>query len=73
MNPPFLLSKLSEIAGNNAIITTEVGQNQICAANYYRVQSPSTFISSGGMGTMGHTDKSKAFINMLEPFGIIEV
>jgi acetolactate synthase-1/2/3 large subunit len=54
INPPFLLSKLSELTDSKAIITTEVGQNQIWAANYYRVKSPSTFISSGGMGTMGY-------------------
>lgn len=54
INPPLLIHKLSELAGNKAIITTEVGQNQIWAANYYRIASPRTFISSGGMGTMGY-------------------
>ena len=54
ISPPFLLSCLSDLANENAIITTEVGQNQIWAANYYKTQNPMTFISSGGMGTMGY-------------------
>jgi len=54
VSPPFLLSRLAELAGDKAIITTEVGQNQIWAANYYKIQLPRTFISSGGMGTMGY-------------------
>ncbi len=54
ISPTFLLSRLSELTDNKAIITTEVGQNQIWAANYYKTQSPRTFISSGGMGTMGY-------------------
>jgi len=53
VNPKYLLSILSEVAGEDAIITTEVGQNQIWAANHYKVKKPRTFITSGGMGTMG--------------------
>lgn len=53
VNPKYLLSILSGIAGEDAIITTEVGQNQIWAANHYSVSKPRTFITSGGMGTMG--------------------
>jgi acetolactate synthase-1/2/3 large subunit len=54
VKPQYLLTALSEIAGEDAIITTEVGQNQIWAANYYRVRKPGKFISSGGLGTMGY-------------------
>ena len=54
VRPQYLLSLLSEIAGADAIVTTEVGQHQIWAANHYRIQKPRTFISSGGMGTMGY-------------------
>lgn len=53
INPPYLLKLLGSKAGS-AIITTEVGQNQIWAANHYPVHLPRTFISSGGMGTMGY-------------------
>lgn len=54
VHPPSLMRKLAEIAGPEAIVTTEVGQNQIWAANHYPVALPRTFISSGGMGTMGY-------------------
>ncbi len=52
--PPYLMACLGEKAGPSAIITTEVGQNQIWAANHYPVKLPGTFITSGGMGTMGY-------------------
>jgi len=54
VNPKYLMSILADKAGENAVITTEVGQNQIWAANYFKVRKPRTFISSGGMGTMGY-------------------
>lgn len=54
IKPPYLLQILGEKAGPEAIITTEVGQNQIWAANHYPVSRPRSFISSGGMGTMGY-------------------
>lgn len=54
VKPQYLLSLLSEIAGEEAVVTTEVGQNQIWSANNYRIKYPRTFISSGGMGTMGY-------------------
>lgn len=53
VKPQYLLSVLSEMADENTVVATEVGQNQIWAANYYRVKKPRTFITSGGMGTMG--------------------
>ena len=54
INPKYLLSILSEYLPEEAVITTEVGQNQIWAANNYNVRSPKTFITSGGLGTMGY-------------------
>src|SRR5690606_15366786 len=54
VKPQYLVTLLSEIAGEDTIITTEVGQNQIWAANYYNIKKPRTFITSGGMGTMGY-------------------
>ncbi|MCS7120100.1 MAG: biosynthetic-type acetolactate synthase large subunit [Nitrososphaerota archaeon] len=53
LSPPRLLSELRKILPENAIITTEVGQNQMWAALYMKVYKPRTFISSGGLGTMG--------------------
>ncbi len=54
INPRRLLSMLSEIAEGNTVFTTEVGQNQIWAANHLRIKNPRSFITSGGMGTMGY-------------------
>lgn len=51
--PQYFLNKLNELAGDDAIITTEVGQNQMWTAQFYSFSEPGTFISSGGLGTMG--------------------
>ncbi|HEX2946866.1 MAG TPA: biosynthetic-type acetolactate synthase large subunit [Clostridia bacterium] len=54
VSPKYLLSILSGYLPENAVIATEVGQNQIWAANNFNFRSPRTFISSGGLGTMGY-------------------
>ncbi len=54
VKPQYVLTVLSDIMKEDDIVTTEVGQNQIWAANYYSVWKPGAFISSGGMGTMGY-------------------
>lgn len=51
---PYILEKLYEITEGNAIITTEVGQHQMWSAQYYKYKNPRTFITSGGLGTMGY-------------------
>lgn len=53
IKPPALMVEIRKILPNEAIITTEVGQNQMWAALYLKVYKPRTFISSGGLGTMG--------------------
>ncbi len=53
LKPPKLLTELRKILPNDAIVTTEVGQNQMWAALYFKAYKPRTFISSGGLGTMG--------------------
>ncbi len=54
IKPQFVIEKLFEMTRGKAIITTEVGQNQMWAAQFYRYENPHTFISSGGLGTMGY-------------------
>lgn len=54
INPQFVIEKISELAGDDAIITTEVGQNQMWTAQYYNFTKPRTFLTSGGLGTMGY-------------------
>jgi len=53
LKPQTLLKELRKILPEDAIVTTEVGQNQMWAALYYKAFKPRTFISSGGLGTMG--------------------
>lgn len=53
LSPKFLIEKLYELTKGDCIITTEVGQNQIWAAQYFKYLKPRTFVSSGGLGTMG--------------------
>jgi acetolactate synthase-1/2/3 large subunit len=53
IKPQFVIEKLFELSKGEAIITTEVGQNQMWAAQYYHFSEPGRFISSGGLGTMG--------------------
>jgi acetolactate synthase-1/2/3 large subunit len=47
------MAAVSELTDGGAIVVTEVGQNQIWAANHYRVSPGGGFITSGGLGTMG--------------------
>jgi acetolactate synthase-1/2/3 large subunit len=54
IKPQFVIEKLFELTQGKAIITTEVGQNQMWAAQFYRYDNPHTFLSSGGLGTMGY-------------------
>jgi acetolactate synthase-1/2/3 large subunit len=53
MKPKTLLQELRKLLPENTIATTEVGQNQMWAALYFKTLKPRTFISSGGLGTMG--------------------
>ncbi len=53
LKPQQILEAIDRITEGKAIITTEVGQNQMWAAQYYRYTEPRTFITSGGLGTMG--------------------
>lgn len=51
--PSEVIERLDEITGGNAVITTEVGQHQMWAAQFYNFRNPRQFASSGGLGTMG--------------------
>ncbi len=53
INPKFVVEKIYELTKGNAIICTEVGQHQMFAAQFYKYDKPRTFLSSGGLGTMG--------------------
>ena len=51
---PAVIEKLYELTKGEAIISTDVGQHQMWAAQYYKYTMPRTFLTSGGLGTMGY-------------------
>ncbi len=51
---PFVMEKLNEILSEDDIITTEVGQHQMWAAQFYKYKKPRKLLTSGGLGTMGY-------------------
>ncbi|WP_026944462.1 acetolactate synthase large subunit [Helicobacter rodentium] len=53
LKPQWVIEKLGDIVGENALISTDVGQHQMWAAQFYPFSFPRQFISSGGLGTMG--------------------
>jgi len=54
IKPQFVIEKIYEITKGDAIITTEVGQNQMWTAQFFKFDRPRTLLTSGGLGTMGY-------------------
>jgi acetolactate synthase-1/2/3 large subunit len=54
IKPQYVVEKIYELTKGDAIISTEVGQNQMWAAQYYQFIKPRTLLTSGGLGTMGY-------------------
>jgi acetolactate synthase-1/2/3 large subunit len=53
IKPQFVIEKLRELTSDDAIVTTEVGQHQMWTAQFFGFSQPRTFLTSGGLGTMG--------------------
>ena len=53
LSPQYVIEKLYELTEGKAVITTEVGQNQMWAAQFFKYTEPRTFLTSGGLGAMG--------------------
>ncbi|HHL40908.1 MAG TPA: biosynthetic-type acetolactate synthase large subunit [Deltaproteobacteria bacterium] len=53
IQPQYVVERLCELTGGDAIVATEVGQNQMWAAQFFKFKKPRTFLTSGGLGTMG--------------------
>lgn len=51
---PYIMEEIDRITDGKAVISTDVGQHQMWAAQYYKYSKPRTFLSSGGLGTMGY-------------------
>ncbi len=54
IKPQFVVEKIYELTKGKAIISTEVGQNQMWTAQFYKFDKPRTLLTSGGLGTMGY-------------------
>ncbi len=54
LDPMDVIEALSELTGDDTIVVTDVGQHQMWAGRYYQVEKPRTFLTSGGLGTMGY-------------------
>ncbi len=53
IKPQYVIEKIYELTGGEAIIATEVGQSQMWTAQFYKFKNPRTLLTSGGLGTMG--------------------
>ena len=51
---PYIIEELDKLTDSDAIISTDVGQHQMWTAQYYKFKNPRTFLTSGGLGTMGY-------------------
>ncbi|MFQ5587273.1 MAG: biosynthetic-type acetolactate synthase large subunit [Nitrospiria bacterium] len=54
IKPQYVIDKIYKATGGEAIVATDVGQHQMWAAQYYKFDRPRTFLTSGGLGTMGY-------------------
>jgi acetolactate synthase-1/2/3 large subunit len=54
IKPQFVIERIYDLTKGDAVITTEVGQNQMWAAQFYKFDKPRTLLTSGGLGTMGY-------------------
>jgi acetolactate synthase-1/2/3 large subunit len=71
IKPQYVVEKICELTKGEAIITTEVGQNQMWAAQYYQYTRPRTFLTSGGLGTMGYGFPAAIGAQVAFPEGLV--
>jgi acetolactate synthase-1/2/3 large subunit len=71
LRPQYVIKEIHDATKGDAIITTEVGQNQMWAAQYYTYTKPRTFLSSGGLGTMGYGFPAAIGAQMAHPDKVV--
>ncbi len=67
IKPQFVIEKLYEVTGGDAYVTSDVGQHQMWAAQYYKFAKPRRWINSGGLGTMGFGLPAAMGVQMAHP------
>ncbi len=67
IKPQFVVEKLYEVTSGNAFVTSDVGQHQMWAAQYYKFDKPRRWINSGGLGTMGFGLPAAMGVQMAHP------
>ncbi len=71
IKPQYVVEKLHELTRGEATVTTEVGQNQMWAAQYYHFDHPKRFITSGGLGCMGFGLPAAIGAQIARPDGLV--
>ena len=71
IKPQFVVEKLYELTQGEAYITTEVGQNQMWAAQFYKFKHPRRLMTSGGLGVMGYGFPAAMGVQMAKPDAIV--
>ena len=67
IKPQFVIEKLYEVTGGDAFVTSDVGQHQMWAAQFYKFDKPRRWINSGGLGTMGFGLPAAMGVQMANP------
>jgi acetolactate synthase I/II/III large subunit len=67
IKPQYVIEKLHEITGGDAYVTSDVGQHQMWAAQFYKFEKPRRWINSGGLGTMGFGLPAAMGVQMAHP------
>ncbi len=71
IKPQYVVEKLYEVTGGNAFVTSDVGQHQMWAAQYYKFDKPRRWINSGGLGTMGFGLPAAMGVQMAHPDAMV--